>query len=159
MQWTSLLWIILSITFALILTILPLPLWAAWFRPEWVVLVLVYWNIALPQRVNIGTSWIIGLLLDALSGTILGEHALALVVITYIAVKLHKRIRTVNIWQQSLTLGLLVMLFQAIIFIVQALVGEIPRSFFYWLPSLTSALFWPWVFIILRDWRRKFKIC
>ena len=159
MRWAGLFRIILSIIFAFILTILPLPLWAAWFRPEWVVLVLVYWNIALPQRVNIGTSWVIGLLLDALSGTVLGEHALALVVVTYIAVKLHRRIRAVNIWQQSLTLGLLVMLFQAIIFIVQAFIGEIPQSLFYWLPSLTSALFWPWVFIVLRDWRRKFKIC
>ena len=158
MTFTGLFWITLSIIIALMLTILPLPLWAAWFRPEWLVLVVVYWSIALPHRVNIGIAWCLGLLLDALSGTVLGEHAFALMVVTYIAIKLHKRIRAANIVQQSITMCLLVALFQAIIFIIQAVIGQIPSSPLYWLPTVTSMLFWPWIFIILRDWRRRFKI-
>ena len=73
MRLTGLFWISLSIIIALMLTILPLPLWAAWFRPEWLVLVAIYWSIALPHRFNIGVAWLLGLLLDALSGTILGD--------------------------------------------------------------------------------------
>lgn len=158
MRLTGLFWISLSIIIALMLTILPLPLWAAWFRPEWLVLVAIYWSIALPHRFNIGVAWLLGLLLDALSGTILGEHAFALMLVTYIAIKLHKRIRAANMLQQSLTLGLLVALFQAIIFAIQMVIGQVPSSPLYWLPTVTSMLFWPWVFVILRDWRRRFKI-
>ena len=107
---------------------------------------------------NIGIAWMLGLLLDAMSGTVLGEHALALATVAYIAVKLHKRVRTASIWQQSLTLLFLVGIFQTVIFIIQAIVGQTPTSFLYWLPTLTSMIFWPWVFIILRDWRRRFRI-
>lgn len=158
MTLVGMVWITLSIVLALMLTILPLPLWAAWFRPEWLVLVVVYWCIALPHRFNIGIAWCLGLLLDALSGTVLGEHALALTIVAYVAVRLHKRIRAANIWQQSITMCLLVALFQAIIFVIQAIIGQIPSNLLYWLPTFTSMLFWPWIFIILRDWRRRFKI-
>ena len=158
MKLSGIFWVCLSIILALMLTILPLPLWAAWFRPEWLVLVIVYWTIALPHRVNIGTAWCVGLLLDGLSGTVLGEHALAMTVVTYFACKLHKRIRAASIWQQSLTMGLFVGLFQLTVFLIQIIIGQIPNSLMYWLPTATSVLFWPWVIIILRDWRRRFKI-
>jgi rod shape-determining protein MreD len=151
-------WVALSMLIALMLTILPLPLWAAWFRPEWVLLVVIYWIIALPQRFNLGMAWCLGLVLDALSGTILGEHAMAMTIVAYVAVRQHRRIRVANIWQQSCTMGFFIALFQGIIFLIQAIVGQVPSSLLYWLPTITSMLFWPWIFIILRDWRRRFKI-
>lgn len=158
MRLVGIFWVTLSIMIALMLTILPLPLWAAWFRPEWLVLVVMYWIIALPNRLNLGVAWCLGLLLDALSGTILGEHAMAMIMVAYTAVKQHRRIRTANIWQQSFTMGMLIALFQAVIFLIQAIMGQVPSSPLYWLPTITSMLFWPWIFIILRDWRRRFKI-
>jgi rod shape-determining protein MreD len=51
-------WIIaLSLVIALMLTALPLPEWAVNWRPAWVAMVLIYWCMALPERVGIGVRW------------------------------------------------------------------------------------------------------
>jgi rod shape-determining protein MreD len=148
----------LSIIVAMMLTILPLPDWAIWLRPQWVLLVMVYWCLALPERISVGIAWVIGLLLDVLLGTLLGQHALSLAVVAYFIVKFHPRIRLYPIWQKTLVVFMLSLIYSALLFWVQGLLGVLPNSWQFWLPALTSALLWPWVFIILRDLRRKFNV-
>ena len=63
-------WIILSFVIALMLDVLPLPNWAEWFRPEWMVMVLIFWVLVLPQRVNVGVAWVVGLVLDVVNNAI-----------------------------------------------------------------------------------------
>ena len=151
-------WMIVSVMLALILTLLPLPIWADWWRPEWVPLVVIYWSLVLPHRFSVGFAWIIGLLLDAVGGTLLGEQALALAVVAYITVKLHRRIRVFPLWQQSVTVFGLIAIFESIIFLIQGLIGQLPELVHYWLPSVSSMLLWPWVLFALRNGRRRFQI-
>ena len=152
-------WVIgLSFVVALVLMLLPLPGWAEPYRPEWVLLVLIYWAIALPGRVGVGTGWVLGLLMDTLQGSLLGQHALALAVVAYLAIALHQRVRVFPLWQQALTELLLVGLKQLLVLWIRGGTGQVPTSWNYWLPSLTSMLLWPWVFIILRDMRRRFRV-
>ncbi len=94
-------WVIaVSYLAALILTIWPLPHWAELFRPAWVPLVTVYWCLWLPQRVGVITAFVAGLLVDALTGTLLGEHALALVLVAWSTLWLHLQVRVYPWWQQ-----------------------------------------------------------
>lgn len=151
-------WILFSIFLAMILNMLPLPAWADWYRPEWLLLVILYWALALPHRVSIGAAWVVGLLLDAMNGSLLGEHALAMSVVTYIIVVFHRRIRLFPVWQQALVVFGLTLCYQLIIFTAQGAIGEDPNTPLYWAPSITSMLMWPWVFIILRDWRRRHQL-
>ena len=51
--------------------ILPLPDWVQTYRPHWVALILIYWNMALPQRVGLWSAFFIGLLVDTAQGTLL----------------------------------------------------------------------------------------
>ena len=74
---------------ALMLTMAPLPDWAAAFRPNWVALTLLYWAMTLPHNYSVGTAWIVGLVLDVAQGTLLGQHALALCFIVFVTVKFH----------------------------------------------------------------------
>ncbi len=143
---------------ALMLTMLPLPDWAALFRPEWVALVLIYWCLALPDRVGVGIGWSTGLLLDVIKGALLGQHALALALVAYLTLHLHQRIRVFPLWQQSLFVMLMVALNQMLVLWINGVIGQSPNSWLYWLPSLTSMLLWPWVFLILRDLRRQFRV-
>ena len=151
---------IVALTFvvAMFLTIMPLPEGLRPFRPEWVSLVLVYWCIALPTKVNIGIAWLAGLSIDVLTGTLLGEHALALGVIAFVAVKLHKQIRVYPLWQQALSVFTLIALGQLLVVWVKGVTGESPQTWLYWAPSVTSALMWPLIFMILRGLRRSFRI-
>lgn len=152
-------WIIaVSLLVAVILTILPIPDWAAWGRPLWVLMVLMYWVLALDNRVGVGTAWYMGILLDILGGTLLGEHALAMAIVIYIVAKLQRQIRVAPLMQQALIMFILSVLYLGLIYLSLALTHRAPQSILYWLPIFMTSLFWPWVFVILRDLRRRFKV-
>lgn len=98
--------IYLTILLALLLTILPLPAIIDPYRPDWLTLVIVYWVIALPHRVNVGTAWIAGLLLDILMGSTLGVRALALAIMAYVAAMQFQKVRNFSVWQQAVVVGI-----------------------------------------------------
>lgn len=147
-----------SFMVAYLLTMLPLPDWADLFRPQWVTMVLIYWAMALPQRVGVGVGWVSGLFLDVIHGALLGQHALALAVVAYLTLHLHRRVRVFPVWQQALVVLMLVALCQMMVLWIKGVIGQSPETWHYWWPSLTSMLLWPWVFLVLRDIRRKFRI-
>lgn len=148
----------ITLTIAMMLTILPMPDWAIWLRPQWVLLVIMYWCLAIPDRVSVGIAWGIGLLMDVLQGTLLGQHALAMAVVAYFMVKFHPRIRLFPIWQNTLIVFILSIIYLGLLYWVQGVMGVSPNTWEFWIPAITSALLWPWVFIILRDLRRKFNV-
>ena len=152
-------WVIL-ITFlvAMLLMILPLPEWARPFRPQWVTLTLVYWCIALPHRFGVGTGFILGIVLDVLTGTLLGQHALGLSLVAFIAVQLHARIRVFPFWQQSLAIMVLLIVEHLFALWVMGATGQTPPGLLYWVVPLIGAVLWPWVFVTLRNVRRHFKV-
>jgi len=150
--------IIASFAIALLLTMLPLPEWAQDFRPEWVALVLIYWCMALPTRVSIGWGWVVGLMLDVTLGTLLGLNALALALVAFLTIKLYQRIRVYPLTQQAFAILVLIAMTQLFNLWIHGITGSTPQSWTYWLPSLTSALLWPWLFIIMRNTRRRFRV-
>jgi len=146
-------WFVIPITFivAFMLTLLPMPNWAVWLRPAWVLMVLIFWVMAAPDQVSVGAAWIAGIILDILLGSLLGEHALALTIVTFIVVRMYSRLRMFPLLQQGLSIFLLVLLYQFILFCIQGFIGSSPNSWLYWSSSLTSMLLWPWVYSILRS--------
>ena len=56
--------ILFSFIAAFILSMVPLPQMLQSIRPEFVTIVLIYWCIALPNRVGVGMGWIAGLFFD-----------------------------------------------------------------------------------------------
>lgn len=152
-------WVIAAtLVTALMMVIFPLPHWAEVYRPEWVTMVLIYWCMALPQRVGVGIGWLLGLLEDVLRGALLGQYALTLALVAYLTLVLHQRLRIYPLWQQSLVVLMLVALELMLVLWVQGIIGRPPGSWAYWLPAITSALLWPWMFVILRDIRRQFRV-
>lgn len=150
--------ILTSLVLAIVLALLPLPDWTAWGRPSWVVLVLIYWTINSPYRVNVGVAWGMGLLMDLLTGTLLGEHALGYTIVIYLVSRMYIRLRMYPLLQQGLSVFVFVLLYQFILYCIQGFIGELPNSHLYWLSSMTSMLLWPWLFVLLRDWRRWFRL-
>ena len=150
--------IVITLLLALLLTMLPLPAWAVWLRPKWVVLVTLYWAMAMPSRFNVGAAWLIGLILDITQGTLLGQQALILAVIIYIVNKMQRGLQTFSLLQKTFAVLALILLYQILMFGMQSLLAKIPFSWHYWLPSLTSALFWPWVYALLKGFQRYFRL-
>jgi rod shape-determining protein MreD len=137
---------------------IPLPTIMEWWRPEFVALFVIYWIMALPQRFGVGSAWLIGLMLDVLKGSVLGINAIALTIIAYCTLLMHKRMRMYPPLQQAVVVFLLILLNQFIFYWFQAIAGTTGGSFEFLIPAVVSAIFWPWVFVLLRSMRRTFKI-
>ncbi|MCG7927830.1 MAG: rod shape-determining protein MreD, partial [Candidatus Thiodiazotropha taylori] len=101
--------IYLSLLVGFILTIMPLPEWANTFRPQWVALILIYWCMTMPERIGVGVGWSTGFLLDVLTGTLLGQHALGFSVVAYLMLRLHLRVRVIPLRQQVFTIFILLL--------------------------------------------------
>ena len=153
-------WVIfLSFFIAYLLAIVPFPEWAMNYRPEWVPIVLIYWVIALPYRVGIGSAFVAGLVLDVLEGSTLGVNALALVVVAYVALSLHQRMRMFSALQQSGLVLALVGLNLMLCNWLQILTGQsVPSNLMFLMAALTSAVIWPSLFQLLRQIRRSFDV-
>lgn len=150
--------ILATLLIAMALSMLPMPVWAVWFKPAWVLMVLIYWAISVPHRVNVGVAWIAGIIVDLMTGTALGEHALAFTIVIYLVNRLHMRLRMFPLIQQALSVLSFTLLYQLIIYIVQGFLDQAPANHWYWMSSVTTMLLWPWLFIILRDFRRWLRV-
>ena len=152
-------WVILaSFTVAFVLAVYPLPQALQWARPEWVTLVLIYWIIALPQRIGVSVSFAAGLMLDLLEGSLLGQNALSLSVVAYLSLLLYQRLRVFNMVQQVAVIFVMVGINQLVAQWVQNLTGVGSVSVFFLLPALLSALLWPAVLTVLRHLRRQYGV-
>lgn len=150
--------IITSFLVALVLTVLPMPGWLATFRPEWVALVLIYWCMALPNRVGVGVGWTMGLLVDVLRAGLLGQHALSFAIIAYITLQLYQRIRVFPLWQQAVSVLVLIFLHLMLQLWILGISGDTTHTWTYLLPALSSMLLWPILFVGLRSLRRRYRV-
>ncbi len=150
--------ILLTFAMAFLLTVYPLPMGLRWARPEWVTLVLIYWVLALPQRVGIVASFAVGMLLDVTEGSLLGQNALSLSVVAYLTLVLYQRIRQFNLLQQVAVVFILVGINQLVSQWVQNLTGVGAVSLLFLIPALLSAVLWPPVMVVLRRLRRQYGV-
>tara|TARA_B110000238_G_C16025243_1_gene394997 strand:- start:500 stop:979 length:480 start_codon:yes stop_codon:yes gene_type:complete len=150
--------IILTLLIALVVTIIPMPLSIDAFRPNWVLVVLLYWSMALPSKVNVMTAWLMGFILDVLLGSVLGVHAAAMAVSVYIIVVNYQKIRNFSLWQQAMIVGLSAAMYHLLVFWLKRWLSDVVFLPSYLYPVITTIIIWPWVFLLLRRVRRDFRI-
>ncbi|MFN7097640.1 MAG: rod shape-determining protein MreD, partial [Gammaproteobacteria bacterium] len=112
-------------------------------------LVVLYWVMVVPDRINVGVAWLVGLLLDGLNGSLLGEHALALTVVAFLMSRWHRQIKNFPFWQSAVAVGFLIAVYKVLIWVIQGVIGQQPSTLAYLFPILTSMLLWPWVQALL----------
>jgi len=141
--------IFLTIATAVLLALVPLPGVLAPFKPYWVALVIIYWSLETQDTISLGMAFTTGIVLDILSASLMGLHALSLVVMVFLVQHFRSRLRFFPPWQQALSvLGLLVN-DRIILIWITALLGEPLPTWKYWLPPLIGMALWPWIFLLL----------
>jgi len=152
-------WIIfITLGIAIILEIMPIPEWGLLYRPQWLPMVIIFWCINAPFRMNIFKVWALGLLLDVLLGTLLGQHGIGFILITLISLKIHLRLVLLPLFQQSLLIFCLLVIERMPAFWLMGMMQTPPPLLSYWITPLIGAIIWPWLFVILRDIQRYFKV-
>jgi rod shape-determining protein MreD len=135
--------IFLTVLLALFLSVVPVPGWIDAARPAFLVLTVLYWSIAVPRAGGLTLGWIAGLVLDIFQGSVLGQHALALSLVTYITVREHQKIRSKPVFQQSLIVMGLLFIYEFVVFAIDGWTGHVLYGPLRWLQVLTGALLWP----------------
>jgi rod shape-determining protein MreD len=143
--WASL----LSLAATLALASAPLPDAIAPLRPDWVAVVLLYWSMMSPRQFSLFTALAMGLALDTLTGALLGQNALALLVIVYLAERFHLRLRVFPVSQLALTVLILLGLYEFILFWIDGMAGRTVPLTERWLPPLTGTLVWLVMYVLL----------
>lgn len=150
--------LILGFFMAFVLMVLPMPSWSVWMRPNWMQLILIFWGVTLPQRVGVGVAWTIGLVLDLLLGSPLGQHAFAFVCVQYVVIKWRPQLKQYGLSQMLLAVGLLLYFDHFLVYFIQLTVAQHPVPWAFWLQPLMGVLLWPWLDILLKSLRWRYQI-
>ena len=132
----------LSLILALILLLLPWSGFALTVRPDFMLLLIIFWLIRAPNLCNVGTAWFVGLFVDLATGGVFGQYALAYTITAFFAVTYQKRLVLFNRTQQLFYVFLLLFISQIILLIIKTFAGGQLIGWTYFIPSLTGVLLW-----------------
>lgn len=138
-----------SLAVGLLLSVIALPPYLLPFKPFWLALLVVYWSLEAPDRMRLRTAFLLGLAGDLLSGNLIGEQALRLVVIAFIVLRLRARMRFFPMLQQVLVVLALLLNDRVVMLMVRAFQGTPAPDWTFWLAPATGTLLWPWMFLLL----------
>ncbi len=151
-------WFVGTLAFALLSMLVPLPGALEPFKPYWPALVLLYWAMESEDRVTLGLAFLIGLLADLLNGVVLGEQALRLCALVFIALRFRSRLRFFPMWQQTLAVLALLLNDRILLLVVRVLDGGTLPPARWWISPFVGAALWPFLFLLLDDLRMRLRI-
>lgn len=144
-QPSSIFLMIISFLIGIFLTIIPLPGWVVWLRPQWIFALLLFWVINASSQCGVGVAFILGMLMDLITGTPVGEHALVFIIVTYVALKNYSRIQYLSRWQQAVVVGILTAMNAVLQGLILGFTGHSTHIALYLLSAITTAFIWPWI--------------
>jgi rod shape-determining protein MreD len=128
---------------ALVLSVVPLPAWLASVRPAFLALAVIFWSVMAPRAMGVALGFGAGLALDVFRGAVLGQNALALSLVAYIAIREHQKIRSKPVFQQALIVLAILFANEFVIFAIDGWSGHPATSVTRWIQPVTSAILWP----------------
>jgi len=136
-----------SLIAALLLDMLPLGR-VPWM-PDFLALVLVFWNVHQPLRVGIGLAFMFGLGMDVNQSALLGQHALSYTALSFAAAMIHRRLLWFSVPSQALQVLPLFALAHGVQLLIRMLGGGIFPGWIILMAPLAEALLWPVASVLL----------
>jgi rod shape-determining protein MreD len=121
---------------------------AAWL-PDLLALVLVFWTIHQPMRVGMTVAFVLGLVMDVHQSALLGQHALAYTVLSFLAIAMHRRLLWFSAPSQAVHVLPLFVAAHALTLIVRMISGDDFPGWSMLLAPVLEALLWPVVSVVL----------
>jgi rod shape-determining protein MreD len=134
--------IFFSLVAAFFLSVLP---WSGgWLlaRPDFVVLVLIFWSVHEPRSIGQGVAFALGLLMDVSDSMLLGQHAFAYVIAIFGAQVLRVRILSFGLAEQTLHVLGIMAVTSSVMLLLNLLLGADFPGFAYFISPVVTALLW-----------------
>ena len=147
---------LITIIFGLFLTLITLPL--GYYAPEWMLLVVIYWAMAMPSNNKMFLAFLSGIILDIVFGQALGVSSLFYVVLIYFILRLYNSLRYMTIAQQAVVLFFFIFIKQHLLVWLYYIIDRNIDYQALLVGSIISAFVWPLIYYTLRFVRRKFHI-
>ena len=148
--------IILTLFLGLMFSLIMLPL--GYIAPEWLLLINIYWAIALPSNNKIFLAFLSGFFVDIVLGQPLGISSLSYVIFIYMILNLYNSLRYMTVTQQMFVIFFLLIVKQHFFIWTFYVFGlNIDYQSLIISSFMTSAL-WPAIYFSLRFMRRKFQV-
>ena len=139
--------IALTLVAAMLLEMLPLGRHPA--SPDLLALVLVFWNVHQPRRVGVGLAFAFGLVMDVHQGALLGQHALAYSLLSYLAITVHRRVLWFSVPAQALHVLPVFVAAHAVSLLARLVAGGMFPGWWLLAAPVFEALMWPVVVLLL----------
>lgn len=146
--------VVLSLLAALLVDLFPFPEALEPWRPEFVALTLLYWCTWAPRFVGVSVGFLLGLVMDVANGSVLGQHALAYTLLAFGADYFRRRVASFPMWQQMVSVALLLELCALVVFLVRMMSGGTLSGVAYFIVPPLSALLWPLLQFFLQ-WQQR----
>jgi rod shape-determining protein MreD len=140
---TSFIWASLLVALMLNMLIHMLLAEKSPWVPDLLAITLVFWTVHQPRRVGILAAFILGLSLDVHQGSLLGQHALAYAVLSYLAILIHRRLLWFKLSVQSLQVLPLFVAAHALQLLVRWVAGDGWPGWGVVAAPFLEALVWP----------------
>lgn len=127
----------------MLIELVPLPAGSTRWIPDFVGMLILYWVINQPSRVNIGTAFVLGLIADVATADLFGQHALAYSITSFLALLRQRQLVMFNLGLQALAVMALMLTNQLIMMVARMATGASFVGWGYFIPPLISALLWP----------------
>lgn len=142
--------LMVTILVCVFLTLLPLPGLLVYARPAFLLLVVLYCVVFHPQQFSMIFAWFLGLLADLVTGAVMGQHALAFLVVAYLAQKGYQFLRHLFIFQQMVAVFLLSLLSLSVQYLLLVFLNDAVSGWYFWMSSITNMLAWPLIIFIFK---------
>ena len=143
--------LLIALLLSLVLTIIPMPELFSDMRPAWILLLLLYLEFFMPQVFRLSILFIMGLLMDVLLATVIGEHIFALTFVTWVASNKTRRFHFFSIGQQMALIGFLCLLYQVILITIDGFLGYRFNFIGALGSAVLSILLWPWIRLLAEE--------
>jgi len=143
--------IAVSFCIAFLLMVMPMSFEWRWCRPEYVVLLVIYWAVTMPQYFGLFSAWCVGLFQDLIEFSPLGINAIGMVFVAYLAHMFYVRIQHYVFWHQSLWIFVFIAAFGLYSNWVIGIVSDRDGSFLFILAALSSALIWSLLVVVMKS--------
>lgn len=144
-----------TVVLGFVLAVIPLPAPIQPFRPDFLLLFVIYWSLSAPRMSGLTFGWFCGLLLDVHQGTVLGQHALGFLFVSFITHRLQLRLRIFPVWHQALTVFMMLAIYRFFVYWIDGITGQADAAWSRWIPVMTGALLWPVLVGVMDTWNRR----